>query len=112
VAHNVIVEVPIENVLINRVRHTVLRRPQIPNAAGHVQFWSPASIREFLEAACHLRIVDTHLDLIRPEAEFWGRKRLGLGKAFVKTALKRTIPAQAFKWLFTTHFTCLCRKSG
>ena len=111
VARFVVVEVPTEKVFSNFVRTNLLRHPYVSIAgAGHVQFWSPKSIREFLEKVCQLEILAHHRDLISADAESYGKERLGLAKPIIKEALKTFLPCTIYSWLLTTHATFLCRK--
>jgi SAM-dependent methyltransferase len=111
IAARVLIEVPIENVLSNFIRHHLLRQPQIPNPAGHVQFWSHRSIRVFIERQCGLRILRSHIDLIRPEVDLWGKKGVWLVRARFKGFLKRVLPTSLYRRLLTTHITLLCQEN-
>lgn len=110
VARFVVVEVPTEKVLSNFVRTNLLGRPYSSIAdAGHVQFWSPRSIRIFLERECHLEVLAHRQDLISRETELYGKKGLGLAKALFKESLKTVLPGALYSRLLTTHATFLCR---
>jgi SAM-dependent methyltransferase len=113
VAEIVVIEIPTERVASNFVRTRILRRPYSSSAdAGHLQFWSPSSIEEFLRVDCGMRIVTRHRDLLNRETEFYGKAGLQLAKPIFKEALKSVLPDSAYSRLLTTHATFLCRKSA
>jgi SAM-dependent methyltransferase len=111
VARFVVVEVPTERVLSNLIRTRVLGRPYASMAgAGHVQFWSPRSIADFLRRKCELQILAHHRDLISEEAEFFGKEGLNLAKPVFKQTMKAVLPSALYSRLVTTHATFLCRR--
>ena len=111
VAEAVIVEIPTEKVASNFVRTRILGRPYSSSLdAGHLQFWSPRSIEEFLENDCRMQIVARHLDLLGHQAEFHGKAGLRLVKPVLKQTFKKLLPETAYARLLTTHATFLCRR--
>ena len=129
IARFVVVEVPTEKVFINFVRTRVLNRPYASIAeAGHVQYWSPASIARFLTDDAGFEILNRHLDLLREEADDTGpavgaqsAKSLKLAKSansvksaksLFKRTLRSALPASMYARLLTTHAVFLCRRSN
>lgn len=110
VASFVVVEVPTERVLSNLLRTRVLGRPY-PSIkdAGHVQFWSPASIVSLLERAAELEIVRQHRDLLDEEPDAANAEG-DCGRAIFKRALRHLVPGALYSRLVTTHATFLCRR--
>jgi len=109
IAHFVVVEVPTEKVLCNFVRRKVLSRPYASIAeAGHVQFWSPASIAEFLTHDAGLEILNRRLDLLGGEMDVC--RKLPRTKSLVKRTLKSALPVAVYSRLLTTHAVFLCRR--
>jgi ubiquinone/menaquinone biosynthesis C-methylase UbiE len=112
VARYVVVEVPTEVVLSNVIRRKVLGKPYASiEGAGHVQFWSTGSVREFLERDCSLEILENKVDLISKEAEYFGKSGLGLAKPIVKQTLKAVLPAAVYTRMLTSHSTFLCKRA-
>ena len=110
VARFVVVEVPTERVLSNLVRTKVLGRPYASmKGAGHVQFWSPASIVSFLQHSADLEIVSQHRDLLDEEPDA-AKAEGDRGRAIVKRALRQLVPGSVYSRLVTTHSTFLCRR--
>lgn len=113
IARYVVVEVPTEVVLSNVIRRKVLGKPYASiEDAGHVQFWSTGSIREFLERDCSMEILENKVDLISKEAEYFGKSGIGLAKPIVKQAFKAMLPANVYSRILTTHSTFLCRRAA
>jgi SAM-dependent methyltransferase len=111
VAKFVVIEVPTEHVLSNRIRTGILGKPYASaDGAGHVQFWSPVSIEAFLTNDCGMQIVARHRDLLSRETEFFGKKGIKLAKPVMKEALKSVLPGRVYASLLTTHATFLCRR--
>jgi SAM-dependent methyltransferase len=111
VADYVVIEVPTERVLSNMIRTKILREPFSSAAgAGHVQFWSPGSIANFLEQDCGQEILARHRDLLSREIEFHEKNGIGRAKPILKEALKKLLPGWAYARLLTTHATFLCRE--
>ncbi len=109
IARFVVVEVPTEKVLSNVVRTKVLFRPYASRAdAGHVQFWSPASIAKFLTQDAGMQILNRRLDLLGEEIDT-GRNAPRT-KSLVKRTLKSALPASVYSRLLTTHAVFLCRR--
>lgn len=112
IARYVVVEIPTEFVLSNIIRRKVLGKPYASiESAGHVQFWSTGSIREFLKRGCSLEILESNVDLISKEAECFGKSGLGLAKPIVKQAFKAVLPAAVYTHVLTSHSTFLCRRA-
>lgn len=112
IARYVVVEVPTEVVLSNVIRRKVLGKPYASiEGAGHVQFWSAGSVREFLRRDCSLEILENHVDLISKEAEYFGRAGLGLAKPVIKQTFKALLPAAVYTRMLTSHSTFLCRRA-
>jgi ubiquinone/menaquinone biosynthesis C-methylase UbiE len=113
IARYVVVEVPTEVVLSNVIRRKVLGKPYASiEGAGHVQFWSTGSVKEFLTRDCSLEILENNVDLISKEAEYFGKSGLGLAKPIVKQAFKALLPAAVYTRMLTSHLTFLCRKAA
>lgn len=112
IARYIVVEVPTEVVLSNVIRRKVLGKPYASiKGAGHVQFWSTNSVREFLKRDCSLEILENKVDLISKEAEYFGKTGLDLAKPVVKQALKAVLPAAVYTRMLTSHSTFLCRRA-
>jgi SAM-dependent methyltransferase len=130
IARFVVVEVPTEKVFINFVRTRVLNRPYASIAeAGHVQYWSPASIARFLTDDAGFEILNRHLDLLREEADADTGPAAGAqsakslkpaksansvksAKSLFKRTLRSALPASMYARLLTTHAVFLCRRSN
>ncbi len=109
IARFVVVEVPTEKVLSNVVRTKVLFRPYASQAdAGHVQFWSPASIAKFLTQDAGMEILNRRLDLLGEEID--AGRNTPHTKSLVKRTLKSALPASIYSRLLTTHAVFLCRR--
>ncbi len=112
IARFVVVEVPTEKVFSNFVRTKVFFRPYVSIAgAGHVQFWSPASIARFLTDDAGMAILNRHLDLLGEEDDS-ARQHAPGAKSLVKRTLKSALPASIYSRLLTTHAVFLCRRSN
>lgn len=106
----VVVEVPTEKVFSNFIRRKILGQPYPSIAgAGHVQFWSPSSITDFLKQKAGLEILNRHLDLIGDDVDS-GSGNGSSARPFVKKALKSGLPGSIYSRLLTTHAAFLCRK--
>lgn len=113
IARYVVVEVPTEVVLSNVIRRKVLGKPYASiEGAGHVQFWSSGSVREFLKRDCSLEILESNVDLISKEAECFGKSGLGMAKPIVKQVFKAVLPVAVYTRLLTSHSTFLCRRAA
>ncbi len=110
IARFVVVEVPTERVFSNFIRRKILGRPYPSVAgAGHVQFWSPSSITNFLEQEAGLEILNRHLDRIDDDIDS-GNGNGGSATLFVKKVLKGALPGSIYSRLLTTHAAFLCRR--
>jgi SAM-dependent methyltransferase len=111
IARFVVVEVPTERVLSNFMRTKILRRPYPSIAgAGHVQFWSPSSIADFLKQEAGLEVLNRHLDVLSDDADCAGKNGNG-AKSLVKRTLRTGLPNSIYSRLLTTHAAFLCRAS-
>lgn len=111
VAKFVVVEVPTEQVFSNQIRTQILGKPYASaSGAGHVQFWSPGSIEDFLKNVCGMHILARHRDLLSRRTEFYGKSGLQLAKPVMKDVLKTFLPGILYSRLMTTHATFLCRR--
>jgi SAM-dependent methyltransferase len=111
IARFLVVEVPTERVLSNFVRTKILRRPYPSIAgAGHVQFWSPSSIDDFLKQEAGLEVLNRHLDVLSDDADCAGKNGNG-AKSLVKRTLRTGLPNSIYSRLLTTHTAFLCRAS-
>lgn len=109
IARFVVVEVPTEKVFYSFLKTKMLFRPYASIAeAGHVQFWSPASIANFLTHEAGMEILNRGVDLLDEEPDHAGQA--AGSKARVKRALRNTLPASLYSRLLTTHATFLCRR--
>jgi SAM-dependent methyltransferase len=112
VARFVVVEVPIEKVFSNFIRTRALSRPYPSLAeAGHLRYWSPASIASFLRDNAGMEILNRHTDLLGEEADA-GSEPVPGAKSLVKRTLQRALPASLYARLLTTHAVFLCRRSN
>jgi SAM-dependent methyltransferase len=111
VAEFVVIEVPTEQVFSNQFRTQILGKPYASSAgAGHLQFWSPGSIEDFLKNICGMHILARHRDLLSRRSEFYGKTGLQLAKPVMKDVLKTILPGILYSRLLTTHATFLCRR--
>jgi SAM-dependent methyltransferase len=108
IARFVVVEVPTENVLCSFIKRKVLFRPYASIAeAGHVQFWSPASIASFLTREADMQILNRGLDVLDEDSD----SGISAGaKAHVKRTLRSALPAFLYSRLLATHAVFLCRR--
>lgn len=112
IARFVVVEVPLEKVFSNFVRTKALFRPYPSLAeAGHVQYWSPASIARFLRDDAGMEILNRHSDLLREESGAAGEPARD-PKSLVKRTLQSALPAAIYSRLLTTHAVFLCQRSN
>lgn len=112
IARFVVVEVPIEKVFSNFVRTRAHSRPYPSLAeAGHLQYWSAASMVRFLRDKAGLEILNRRADLLREKADAGSEHSPGV-KSLVKRTLQRGLPASVYSRLLTTHAVFLCRRSN
>jgi ubiquinone/menaquinone biosynthesis C-methylase UbiE len=111
IARFVVVEVPTEKVFLNFLKRKILFRPYASIAeAGHVQFWSPASIARFLTQDADMEILNQGVDLLDDDSNSIGTSRGA--KVTVKRTLRSALPGSLYSRLLTTHATFLCRGSN
>jgi len=99
VAHFVFVEVPLEDT-INLPRN-------YENKIGHINFYSPATIRYLLES-CHLQIIKQTVFNMSKESFIFRNGKKGLIDYFIKEAALLAFPFLATR-VWTYHSAMICR---
>lgn len=103
VAEYIFVEVPLEDT----VR---LPRDFILDAVGHINFFSPKTLRQLVQS-CNLEIIDQITTNIPKGAYIFQKGRKGLITFYVKEALIRIAPRIATE-IYTYHGALVCRSNA
>jgi trans-aconitate methyltransferase len=110
-----VAEVPLEDLWGSRLKN--LFRDRTKNAAGHVQFFTPSTFTQMLEAA-GLEIVHArrYVPILTTESiSFVAKKdRMTRSRALMKAATGRYLPLllrPIWARLYYAHYTVLCRPS-
>jgi SAM-dependent methyltransferase len=102
VAKYVFIEVPLEDTLL-------LSSDYKFNEVGHINFYSPKTIRRLLQT-CNLQILDQRVANLSKEIYLFQSPRLGTFKYLIKENLLNFLPWLS-TYIFTYHFALICQKS-